>query len=133
MVSEISEEADRKLTEKVFELATHIDLQTQQIGHQGNFIGLLESQVLDYHKMMKEKKKDHSEAMRQWRDWSSKQTKEKEKLWNKINKLGEALEEAETQNKDNMSMMRQKILDLETKNEKSKTSCCISGIMNWCR
>ena len=39
------------------------------------------------------------------------------------------LEEAEKQNKDNKSV-RQRILDLETKNEKSKTSGCFSGIMN---
>ena len=132
MVSEILEEADRRLAEKVFELATQIDLQTQQIGHQGNFIGFLESQIVDYHKMMKEKNKDHSEAIRQWRDCLSKVTGEKDKLWNKIGLLQESLEDVEKQNKDNMSVMKQKILDLETKNEKSKTSRCISGIMSWC-
>ena len=134
------EEADRRLDEQVFELATQINLQTQQIQFQGTFIGCLENQIVDYHKMMKEKNKDHSEALDkqgnliyQWRDWSSKQTGEKEKLWNKIGLLEEALEEAKKQNKDNMSVMRQMILDVETKNEKSKTSGCFSGIMNWCR
>ena len=100
------EEADRRLADNIFELATHIDLQTEQIGHQGNFIGFLESQIVDNHTMMKEKK---------------------------IGLLKKVLEEAEKQNKDDMSVMRQMILDLETKNEKSKTSGCFSGIMNWCR
>ena len=130
MVSENLEEADRRLSETVFELATQIDLQTEQIGIQGNFIGFLESQIGDDNQMIKDRSQVMMEERSQWRDWSSKQTEEKEKLWNKIGLLEEALEEAEKQNKDNM---RQMILDLETKNDKSKTSGCFSGIMNWCR
>ena len=130
LVSEILEEADRRLAEQVFELATQIDLQTQQIWIQADFISLLESRICDYHKMMMEKGQIVDSHTCKWSEWSSKQTEEKQKVWHKIGLLEEALEEAKNQNKDNM---RQMIPDLETKHEKSKTSGCFSGIMNWCR
>jgi hypothetical protein len=111
------------------DISTQLDLHCTQIDVQGQFIGLLEGQVATYQEKMREQ--NHSEAI--VRDLCDKQREQNRKLWHEISML-----------KDNMSVASQKILDLETNNEKStqkilemknekSTSSCFSGIMNWCR
>ena len=117
------------LDDKVLDISTQLDLHCTQIDVQGQFIGLLEGQVATYQEKMREQ--NHSEAI--VRDLFDKQREQNRKLMHEISML-----------KDNMSVASQKILDLETNNEKStqkilemknekSTSSCFSGVMNWCR
>ena len=122
---EILDKAEKMLDDKVLDISTQLDLHCTQIDVQGQFIGLLEGQVIT----AKMREQDHSEAI------VRAQKEQNRKLWHEISTL-----------KDNMSVASQRILDLETNDEKStqkildlemknekSTSGCFSGIMNWCR
>ena len=116
LVCEILDDAEMRLEEKYFELATHINLQTEQIGLQVHFIGCLERQIADQEKMMQKKNKDYSDGkekvwnkINQWSDWTSKEKEDKDKLWNKISILEEAVKKAEKQNTDNVKATKQMI------------------------
>ena len=126
---EILDKAEKMLDDKVLDISTQLDLHCTQLDVQGQFIGLLEGQVATYQEKMREQ--NHSEA--NVRELFYKQSEQNRKLWHEISML-----------KDNMSVASQKILELETNNEKStqkilemknekSTSGCFGGIMNWCR
>ena len=118
---------EMRFDENVMELATHINLQTEQIGIQANFIECLERQIADQEQMMQKKNKDYSEAIAQWRGWKSKEKEDKDKLWNKIGLLEEAVENAQ---KHIGHLMMDKN---QLKNEKSTSGPSSFSCMSWCR
>ena len=109
--NQLLEEAEKRFEERVFELATQMDLQTSQIGHQSYFIGILERKMGDYQNQIKGLEVDS----RQWRD--------------KVNMLEDSLQRLEQNWWNNL---RQAVNDLvnEKKNEKKNET---SGCFNWCR
>jgi len=126
---ELLDSAEKRFDDTYLDISTQLNLICTQIDVQGQFIGLLEGQVAQYQDQMREQ--NHSEAI--VRDLFDKQREQNRKLMHEISML-----------KDNMSVASQKILDLETNNEKStqkilemknekSTSSCFSGVMNWCR
>ena len=127
----IRDKAEKMLDDKVLDISTQLDLHCTQIDVQGQFIGLLEGQVATYQEKMREQ--NHSEAI--VRDLFDKQREQNRKLWHEISTLKDKMSVASQRILDletNDEKSTQKILDLEMKNEKS-TSSCFSGIMNWCR
>ena len=142
-VNQLLDEVEERHEQRLNELVTNMNAQYEQLEMQKDFIGLLESKIGDL-----------STAGLEWRDFVSMMTEEKKKLWKNINEMRKALQEAQKQNHetgnqnhemgkalqeaqkqnhenmDNISVMTQKILDLE---KKSTTNNCFSGCFNWCR
>ena len=67
-----------------------------------------------------------AEQRDQWTQFWNQQREDKERLWNKIYKLEEALDDFQKQHNDNMIQISQLL-------KKPKTSGCFDGIMNGCR
>ena len=122
---DILDQAEKIYDDKVLDICSQLDLQSEQLEFQAHFIGLLEGQVIT----AKMREQDHSEAI------VRAQKEQNRKLWHEISTLKDKMSVASQRILDletNDEKSTQKILDLEMKNEKS-TSSCFSGIMNWCR
>jgi len=118
---DILDQAEKIYDDKVLDICTQLDLQSEQLDLQSNFIGLLEGQVVT----AKTRGQDEGASMLRA------QKEVNRKLWHEIRTL-----------KDKTMAASQRILDLETAleekmsvaDEKKNEKCtCFSGIMRWCR
>ena len=114
---DILDKAEKIYDDKVLDICTQLDLQSEQLDLQSNFIGLLEGQVIT----AKMRGQDEGAAI------VRAQKEQNRKLWHEISTLKDKLSAAS----HDISTLKEKMsVADEKKNEKST---CFSGIMRWCR